>query len=135
MPITTVFREDSELTGKRLSANTLASFLVAQRVSSIADLQPSQLMQTDILQFLNRDRALKYWCDQGWMVRDGGGYCLTNEGLDEVCNREAGVAVNEQGKKKAGNVNPELVRIALQFILTGACDDETRVIRQQFDLN
>lgn len=132
MPTITVHREDRELTGKELSANTMASFLVAQGVPSVADLQTGRSMRADLLRFLNRERALEYWCQQHWLVKQGDAYRLTNDGIDEVFTREAGVAVNEQGRKKPGNVSPELVSVARQFILEGAGD--AAVLRQQFDI-
>ena len=132
MPTMTIYREDRELTGKALSANTLASFLVAQGVSSISDLSCERTMPADLLRFLNRDRALEYWCGQGWLNRESSGYRLTREGYDEVSNREEGSAVNEQGRKKPGNVSPELVRIARQFILAGQPVADVPVLTQQF---
>lgn len=132
MPTITVYREDRELTGKALSSNTLASFLIAQGVSSVADLTTESSMQTELLRFLNRDRALRYWCQEGLLVREASGYRLTNGGLDEILSREAGVAVNGQGRKKPGNVSPDLVRIARQFILTGQPVADVPVLTQQF---
>ena len=134
MPTITVHREDRELTGKVLSANTLASFLVAQGVSSVSDLRRERTMSADLLRFLNRDRALEYWCGQGWLNRENGGYRLTREGHDEVSNREEGIAVNEQGRKKPGNVSPELVQMARQFILEGTASSDCAIVRQQFDI-
>ena len=134
MPTITVHREDRELTGKRLSANTLASFLVAQGVSSLSDLCRERLMSTSLLRFLNRDRALEYWCEQGWLNKVDDGYRLTREGHDEVSNREAGIAVNEQGRKKPGNVSPELVRMARKFILEGTTSNDCAVLSQQFEI-
>jgi hypothetical protein len=130
----TVHRENRELMGKELSANTLASFLIAQGVASVADLRRESLMRGDLLRFLNRDRALGYWCDQGWLIRDGSGYRLTRDGHDEVCNREEGVAINEQGRKKPGNVSPELVRVARQRILDGSGNADGAVLRREFDI-
>ena len=134
MPTITVYRENRELTGKTLSANTLASFLVAQGVASISDLRRERTMPADLLRFLNRDRALEYWCGQGWLSRENGGYRLTREGYGEVSNREEGIAVNEQGRKKPGNVSPELVRMAKQFILEGTASNDCAIISQQFDI-
>lgn len=134
MPTIAVYREDRELTGKALSANTLASFLVAQGVVSISDLCRERTMSADLLRFLNRDRALEYWCEQGWLSRENGGYRLTREGYDEVSNREEGIAVNEQGRKKPGNVSPELVRMARQFIIEGTASNDCAIISQQFDI-
>lgn len=134
MPTITAHREDRELTGKALSANTLASFLVAQGVASVSELRRERTMSADLLRFLNRDRALEYWCGQGWLNREGGGYRLTREGHDEVSNREEGIAVNEQGRKKPGNVSPELVQMARQFILEGTASSDCAIVRQQFDI-
>ncbi|NMG31087.1 hypothetical protein [Aromatoleum evansii] len=115
----TLHREDCELRGKKLSANTLASFLVVQHVASVSDLTTDRSMNGAALRFLNRDRAIGYWRDMDWIEWNGSGYTLTRAGLDEALNREAGIAVNEQGKKKAGNVTPEQVRQARMFILHG----------------
>lgn len=67
----TVYRQDKELTGKALSSNTLASILVAQNVRSVANLSISCRMSSDLLLFLNRQRAIGYWQEQGWLRSEG----------------------------------------------------------------
>ena len=130
----TLHRKDQELTGKALSANTLASLLAAQGVRSVADLSTERPMAAEVLLFLNRERAVGYWHAQGWLRKENGSVFLTAQGLEEVQNREAGEAVNANGRKKPGNVSPALVRQALNFILDGRTDDEGEVLSRKFDL-
>ncbi|WP_287366246.1 hypothetical protein, partial [Thauera sp.] len=56
----TVFRENQQLRGKALAANTVASFLVAQGKSSLPDLSETWVMNAELLTFLNRPRALDH---------------------------------------------------------------------------
>ena len=91
-------------------------------------------MPSEVLLFLNRDRAFGYWHTQGWLRSEGGMVFLTQAGMDEVESREAGEARGATGKKKPGNVSPALVRQALNFILDGRPDDDAPVLRRDFDL-
>jgi len=134
MPTINVYRKDSELKGKKLSSNTLASFLVAQGVSSIADLTVEHSMPTVLMTFLNRKRAIGYWIENGWLTSENSFLYLTESGLDEVQSREAGVALNINGKKKGGNVTPALVAEALSFIETGKTKDNVEVISDSFQI-
>lgn len=129
----TLHRKDIELRGKALSANTIASFLAAQGIRSVADLDTGRPMSPELLLFLNRDRAVGYWLDQGWLSSDGSALYLTATGLDEVQSREAGEALKANGDKKGGNVSPALVAQALRFILDGAGEDVPAVSRS-FDV-
>ena len=134
----TVFRADRQLHGKELSANTLASFLVAQGRSSLPDLSTTWVMDEALLEFLNRSTAIDYWRRQGWLLPRGGGRVLTHRGLDVILDREAGEARAKNGKRNAVNVSPELVRLARVFILTGErrlSDKEAEILRRRFDLD
>ncbi|TGD72173.1 hypothetical protein E4634_16020 [Mangrovimicrobium sediminis] len=130
-----VHRQDKELTGKALSANTLASFLAAQQVRSVADLATGRAMSTSLLHFLNRRKALEYWQSNGWLRREPSGTYLTEAGLDEVELRESGQAVNANGRRKSGNIDPMQVAAALRFIETGQLDEteaEVSVLLETF---
>ena len=132
-----VHRKDKELMGKALSANTLASFLVAQQVRSVADLDTARAMSTSLLHFLNRRKALEYWQSNGWLRRESSGTYLTEVGLDEVELRESGQAVNAYGRKKPGNIDPMHVAAALRFIETGQLDEteaEVMVLSETFEV-
>ena len=134
----TVFRADRQLRGKELSANTLASFLVAQGRRSLPDLSTTWVMDEALLEFLNRSTAIDYWRRQGWLLPRGGGRVLTDKGLDVILDREAGEARAKNGKRNAVNVSPELVRLARVFILTGEhrlSDKEEEILSRRFDLD
>ena len=124
-----VHRKDKELTGKALSANTLASFLAAQQVRSAVDLNTDSIMSSALLHILNRRKAMNYWQDKGWLRCEASGTFLTEAGLDEVESRESGQAISTNGKKKPGNVDPIRVAAAIRFIETGQLDEsETEVM-------
>ena len=134
----TVFRADRQLHGKELSANTLASFLVAQGRRSLPDLSTTWVMDETLLEFLNRSTAIDYWRRQGWLLPRGGGRVLTDKGLAVILDREAGEARAKSGKRNAVNVSPELVRLARVFILTGErrlSDKEGEILSRRFDLD
>jgi hypothetical protein len=134
----TVYRADRQLRGKELSANTLASFLVAQGRRSLPDLSTTWVMDEDLLEFLNRSTAIGYWQRQGWLLPRGGGRVLTEKGLDVILDREAGEARTKTGNKNAVNVSPELVRLARFFILNGerrSSDKEAEILHRRFDLD
>ena len=134
----TVFRAGRQLRGKELSANTLASFLVAQGRRSLPDLSTTWVMDEVLLEFLNRSTAIDYWRRQGWLLPRGGGRVLTDKGLDVILDREAGEARAKNGKRNAVNVSPELVRLARVFILTGErrlSDKEAEILSRRFDLD
>ena len=106
MTTKTIYRKDRELTGKELSANTLASILVAQAVNSVGDVSISRPMAKEVMLFLNRAKAILYWSDSGWFRADGDKLFLTQSGLDEVQAREAGVSLQSNGKKREGMFPP-----------------------------
>lgn len=133
----TVYRENRQLRGTELAANTLASFLVAQGQVSLPALSETRVMNRDLLLFVNRKPAMDYWCDQGRMQACGGGYVLTAEGLDVILNREANEARTSSGKRNAFNVSPGRVRLARRFILTGRWEEplEIEVLDSWFELD
>ena len=133
MPTFLLHREDRELTGKQLSANTIASFLITQRVRTVPSLSTQAVMSRPALLFLNRERALSYWEAQGWLRLSADGYQLTYSGLDEVQSREAGEALRADGRKKGGNVTPSLIQSALKFCLEGG-PAKARVLTRTFDI-
>ena len=128
----TVYRIDQELRGKALSANTIASFLIAQETKSVPDLCANKNMSRALLEFLNRERAIRFWEDNGWLQLEGTVCRLTDAGLDEVLSREAGVAFGRNGKKKPSNVSPMKVAVALRIIETGQSSDYEKVIAKNF---
>ena len=90
------YRPQAELTGKRLSANTLASFMAAQAIEDPAQIAANVEMPAALLRFLLRNRAISYWSrpENGWLKSDAFNehYKLTPEGLRKVENRLAGKA-------------------------------------------
>jgi hypothetical protein len=128
----TVYRIDQELRGKELSANTIASFLIAQETKSAADLCAKKDMSRVLLEFLNRERAMRFWADNRWLQLEGAVCRLTDAGLDEVLSREAGVAYGRTGKKKPSNVSPMKVAVALKIIETGQSSDYEKIIGKSF---
>ena len=137
MPIIAVYRKNIQLRGHALAENTLASFLVAQGLTSLPDLSETWVMNGDLLLFLNRQRALDYWRDEGRLLPRGGGYALTAAGLDMILNREANQAMASTGRRNAYNVSPEKVRLARRFILTGQREagPEVEVLSARFNLD
>ena len=63
------YRPQAELTGKRLSANTLASFMAAQAIEDPAQIAANVEMPAALLRFLLRNRAISYWSrpENGWL--------------------------------------------------------------------
>jgi hypothetical protein len=98
-------------------------------ISGIEAGQVVRIVSADLL----GDRAIQYWGDQGWLIRDGSEFRLTNEGIEEVVSREAGTSLNTNGRKKPGNVDPERIQLARQFILNGGSIGQT--IQQEFDID
>lgn len=137
MPTITVYRKNIQLRGRALAENTLASFLVAQGRVSLPDLSETWIMNGDLLLFLNRQRALDYWCNEGRLLPRGGGYVLTAAGLDMVLNREENLALASTGRRNSYNVSPEQVRLARHFILTGRREEGSgiEVLSAQFNLD
>ena len=128
-----VYRKDRELRGKELSANTIASFLVAQSVRIVPDLEAGEAMSSEMLLFLNRDRAMGYWIQQGWLRQDADSFCLTDEGLNEIELRESDTARGSSGRKKPGNVSAQLILSAYSFIKNGCSDSEEPVLSDTFE--
>lgn len=132
----TVYREDHQLRGKSLASNTLASFLVAQGRRSLADFSTVWVMDQELLLFLNRHTAIGSWIKNGRLLQRGGGLVITEQGLDEILNREANEALRKDGKRKAVNVSPALVAQARTFILCGKPRATTvAVLSESFELN
>lgn len=136
MPWVTVYRKDCELFGKELSANTLASFLVAQGCRSLSDLSTVWVMNEELLLFLNNEKAIDYWLKDGRLLPRGGGLVLSKKGLSETIEREANEALAKDGKRKAVNVSPALVADARIFILSGKpCTAGVAVSSRRFELD
>ncbi|MOA20459.1 hypothetical protein D3C78_1409040 [compost metagenome] len=131
-----MYREDRQLRGKALAANTLASFLVAQGRRSLADLSTVWIMDESLLLFLNRQTAIDYWLKDGRLLRRGGGLVLSDKGLNEILEREANESLAKDGKRKAVNVSPVLVSQARAFILGGTPRDSgVAVLSERFELD
>lgn len=107
------YRPKGPLTGKRLSANTVASFMVAQSVDDPDQLRDDICMSADLLRFLLRDRAISYWSlsSNDWLKADSfnSRFILTSDGLTKVQDRLA-------GRAKAQSVTREAVLEELQII-------------------
>ena len=85
-----IYRVNKQLTGKELSANTIASFMQAQGVSSPDTLRANLAMRKDVLLFLNNSKMLNYWKSNGWITVEGDAVRLTNEGIAKVQKRLSG---------------------------------------------
>jgi hypothetical protein len=104
-----IYRVKKQLTGKELSANTIASFMQAQGVSSPDTLRANLAMRKDVLVFLNNPKMLSYWKSNGWITIEGDAVRLTNEGITKVQKRLSG----EDG---AYSVDKHMVLHALKVI-------------------
>lgn len=105
------FRTDKTLTGKALSAHTVAAFLAVQGVQSVDELRADAAMDARLLKFLQRDRMLDHWSTNGWMRPDPyrEHYALTDAGLRKIRDRV-------QGRARAQNVTTDQVAAALAVI-------------------
>jgi len=107
------YRPSRELSGKRLSANTLASFMVAQAVDDPDQLRPGVNMSASLLRFLLRERAISYWSSSKnrWLKADpfNQHFTLTHDGFRKVQDRLA-------GRAKAQSVTREAVLAEVQII-------------------
>ena len=110
------YRPSQELTGKRLSASTLASFMAAQSVDDPDQIRSGVNMSSSLLRFLMRDRAISYWSSSTnrWLKADSLNqyFTLTNDGITKVQDRLA-------GRAKAQSVSREAVLAEFQVILGG----------------
>lgn len=88
------YRPAHELTGKRLSASTLAAFVVCQSAEQADSIRAHIPMPTKLLRFLLRDQAMQYWSKNGWLRANGSGehIVLTSDGLQKVQDRLHGLA-------------------------------------------
>lgn len=105
------YRPKAELTGKRLSAHTIASFMAAQGADRPDAITSNVAMRADLLRFLLRERAITYWRSNGWLKADpfGTELRLTNDGIRKVEDRLA-------GEPKAQAVTTHQVLDALRVI-------------------
>jgi predicted HNH restriction endonuclease len=99
------YRPSQELTGKRLSASTLASFMVAQSVDDPDQISLDVKMSSNLLRFLLRDRAISYWSspENRWLKVDPFNqyFTLTVDGISKVQDRLAGRAKAQSVTKEA----------------------------------
>lgn len=106
------YRPSSELTGKRLSASTIASFMAAQSVDDPDQLRSDIRMPASLLRFLLRS-AISYWSltKNSWLKADpfNQHFTLTPGGLSKVQDRLA-------GRAKAQSVTREDVLKEFQVI-------------------
>jgi len=90
------YRPKKELTGKQLSAFTLASFMAAQSVGEPDKIRADLEMSADLLRFLIRNRAISYWSSQenGWLKTGSTKQqlALTGKGIRKVHDRLTGQA-------------------------------------------
>ena len=107
------YRPRKELTGKRLSASTLASFMATQSIDDPDQIRADLEMSAGLLRFLLRDRAISYWSSQrnGWLKVDSSNqhFALTTKGISKVQDRLA-------GRAKAQSVTRDAVLEELQVI-------------------
>lgn len=105
------YRPKAELTGKRLSAHTIASIMVVQGATKPDAIASDVAMRADLLRFLLRERTIEYWKSNGWLKADpfGAELRLTTDGHRKVEGRLA-------GEPKAQAVTVPQVIEALQVI-------------------
>jgi hypothetical protein len=105
------YRPTAELTGKELSAHTIASLVIAQGVSHSALLMADASMRRDLLMFFLRKRAIDYWTSNGWLQAGSSSseLRLTDAGLRKVQDRL-------NGKAGAQSVTSHQVAQALSLI-------------------
>jgi len=120
---------------KDLSAHTIASFLVAQCVSSVPELRANREMNAAALQFINRDSAINHWLSTGRLAMSGNALVLTEAGVRECVERESGEARDAAGRRKKECVTPELIQVMRLAILEGRYTDATISFdHQEFNL-
>lgn len=83
------YRPKSELDGKRLYAQTLASFMASQRINDPMRLSASVDMPVRLVDFLLRETAVKYWRKHYWLRPDpfNEHYRLTPDGAEKIVER------------------------------------------------
>lgn len=83
------YRPKSELDGKRLYAQTLASFMAAQRIGDPFALSSGVDMPVRLVDFLLRETAIKYWRKNSWVRPDpfNENYRLTPDGAEKIIER------------------------------------------------
>jgi predicted HNH restriction endonuclease len=115
-----IYRPREELKGKRLSAHTIASFMVAQNTDSTASIAEGRPMRGDLLRFLLRDRTISYWTKPSnqWLARGPlqAELHLTPEGLRKVQDRL-------EGRARGQSVAATQVREAL-LVIRGSLKSE-----------
>lgn len=106
------YRPRAELSGKRLYAHTIASFMAAQGANEPGAIASDAAMRADLLRFLLRERTITYWKSNNWLKADpcGTELRLTIDGHRKVEDRLA-------GKRKAQAITAPQVLEALQVIL------------------
>jgi hypothetical protein len=106
------YRPKMELTGKRLSANTIASFMAAQSADDPDQIRADLDMSADLLRFLLRSRAISYWRENDWLAMRSSNQhlALTTKGSRKIQDRLA-------GRAKAQSVTREAVLDELRVIL------------------
>jgi len=127
MTIVKLHRVQEGLTGKRLSAQTIASLILAQGVRRAEDLSTSKTMNAKALLFLNRATAIRHWTSNGWLENTGVGLRLTATGKEKVLARVTGGAGPQ-------SVTEDMVVEAIDVILHGNGSQEPSVIIETFDL-
>ncbi len=83
-------RLDRQLTGKELSAHTLASFSVLQGHGEPGQIRAGMPMAAGTLKKLIGNTAFGYWVKNGWLHNAGDRASLTGAGALKVANRLAG---------------------------------------------
>lgn len=83
------FRPTANLTGKRLYAHSVATFMVLQRVQEPEQLEAQRRMPARVIEFLLKDSEMRYWHTNGWIKRDPfNEYIhLTTDGAEKIQKR------------------------------------------------
>ena len=124
MPI--FYRVDRDITeNKELRAQSIAAFMLAQSLERPEGIQSDVQMNSGFLQFVVRDRAIRYWSDNGWITLDGDSVILTGFGLEKIHR-------SLNGDERGYSVTEDQVISAANIVRNGSLDEACN--SQDFDL-
>ena len=124
--MTIFYRVDRDITGnKELRAQTIAAFMLAQSLDRPEGIQNEVQMSSGFLQFVVRDRAIRYWSNNGWITLDGDSVILTGSDLEKIHR-------SMNGDEKGYSVTEDQVISATNIVRNGSLDEACN--SQDFDL-
>jgi len=123
----TIFhRVDRDITGNmELRAQTIAAFMMGQSQDRTDGIQCNLPMNSAFLHFIMRDRATRYWNDNGWIISVDDSITLTEAGLEKIRR-------SLSGEERGYNVSQAQVMSAANTIRSGSQDEVC--ISRDFDL-